>query len=57
MKKKNIFVIFQIDYLGEFEAICEMALAPESGPYRILFVEKKTNGRNSHANGYYVSEL
>jgi hypothetical protein len=34
-----------LDFLGEYEAICETALAPESEPYRGDCLMKKTDGR------------
>jgi hypothetical protein len=37
-----------IDFLGEYEAICETALGRESGPSGGLF-DEKTAGRKSHA--------
>jgi hypothetical protein len=33
-------VASRIKYLGEFEAVCEMALVLESGPKQLLFNEK-----------------
>jgi hypothetical protein len=37
---------FWSDYLGEYEAICETAIAHESGPYVGLIDEKKPRVEN-----------
>jgi hypothetical protein len=37
---------FRSDYLGEYEAICETALARESGPWVGLIDEKNTRVEN-----------
>jgi hypothetical protein len=38
-----------VDFLGEYEAICETALGHESGPYRWGWLTKKTEGRKTRA--------
>jgi hypothetical protein len=37
---------FRGDFLGEYEAICETALARESGPYRWGWLMKKPRVEN-----------
>jgi hypothetical protein len=44
----NKKVGFRLDFLSEFEAIFETALAHESGPYRGDCLMTKTEGRKSH---------
>jgi hypothetical protein len=45
--KKVDFYDFRLDFLGEFEAIFETALAHESGPYGGLFDEKNRGSKIS----------
>jgi hypothetical protein len=41
------FAIDDLDFLGEYEAICETALARESRPYGGLFDEKTRGSKIS----------
>jgi hypothetical protein len=41
---------FRLDFLGEYEALCEMALARQLGPLVGLFDEKTESKISSHSS-------